>query len=238
VVGALVLGPLALGYGFALARLYPMADRVALWLAPLFLVLICVPVDAATAALVRWWADRRASGRRPDLRAAVAAMVAAGTVAVLLAAFAAPVARGAAGTPLRRYARTEEALRFVARSAAPADKVYIHVHTVPAVLWYGDRVGLRWEGRFDLAAQPQDCPAQPLLAGVAESGELWLVLGLLGNDPVTLAMLHAELDRYGRSTGEWRYDGIVVVRYHRSETQPPPQPRPGCQLPGRRTYQG
>jgi hypothetical protein len=230
-VAAVVLSPIVLGYLLALAMVYPMADRVALWLAPLFLVVACVPLDVVGTVLARR-RDPRPSTYDSCTRTVVAG-VAAVTLAVVVAAFAVPVAQGSAhDRPLERYARTAEALRFVASQANATDLVYVHRHTVPAALWYGPRLGLHWDGRFDVSRVANQCAASPWPTA-AGPGTVWLVLGLLANDQATLAAVRDGIGTHGQLVGEWTFYGLSVFRYRAGSGA---DPAGTCLLRGPRSY--
>jgi hypothetical protein len=51
--GAVVIAPLVTGFVLALLRLYPMSGRLALWLVPIVLMLLCAGLDGVVAVCRR-----------------------------------------------------------------------------------------------------------------------------------------------------------------------------------------
>jgi Dolichyl-phosphate-mannose-protein mannosyltransferase len=80
--GLLLATPVAVGLLLAVLRVVPLATRLALWLVPVLLVAAAVALDAAARVLRAAVAARGSPGR---VRAALAAVAAAGCLALLVA---------------------------------------------------------------------------------------------------------------------------------------------------------
>ena len=215
--GVLVASPVAVAYVLGLARLYPFGARLALWVAPIMMIMVCAGFDAALRGVLR----RPAPGDR------IARRWVAGGLAVLAAValgwvYAPTIGRYQRHSQLARYARAEEAIRWVAGQRGPDDRVYLGYVTERLAIWYGPRAGLRWDGTYrlvegDACRGPAPDLAEPgtaTTAALAAAPRVWLVLRATERDnPGRLAQFHAIMSRSAVLVREVRFNWIVVAEY-------------------------
>jgi hypothetical protein len=121
-VTLLLVAPIVVTVGIAVARLYPFKGRLVIYLIPLVVI-------AAAAAIARV-----AEKLRPHNRAAATAF--------LLLVIAGPIARIVAYHPVYRIQRTHRLFHRLNARRRAHDAVFVWYRAEPHIHWYGPRYGL------------------------------------------------------------------------------------------------
>lgn len=152
--------------GAAVTRHYPLAHRLALYLLPVLIVLMCAGLADGSR--------QTGAGRLPDRWRVVAVAL---TAVALLATTAAAVGVGV--SKLWRpdeNAAGRQLIRFVADHRQPSDAVLTDTWGRPALTFYGSRAGVPQTGLMGFqAVKAGSCPADPL-AGLAGTDRVWVLL--------------------------------------------------------------
>jgi hypothetical protein len=220
---ALLGAPIIAAYLLALTRVYPMAERAALWLLPVALVFV------GAAAETAWSAARRLATARPDRMRPGLRLAGAGLpIVIVAAAFGPQWARMPSDTNAERYDVAEEAITWIATHQRAGDRVYIRDSSTPLAVWYGPRAGLRWDGQYRTRRCRPDT-ARPDTAGPQLDGtsRIWLLLRAWGPArDETMAAVHMMMSRYGQMVDERWYGVFAVVLYRVDPlVEPPPDAR-------------
>jgi hypothetical protein len=164
---AVVLFVLLAAAAAAVTKHYPLAQRLALYLLPLVIVLLCAGLEDASVA-----AGPRALPRR--WRPVTTAVVAVALVVTTLPAVGAGISK--LWHPDETTAG-RQTLQFVADHQLPSDAVLIDRWGTTITRFYGPRLGVRPTGF--VAVQPaggQPCAANPLVGLSSGRQRAWLVL--------------------------------------------------------------
>ncbi len=193
--GALILAPLAVAFAASAARLYPLADRVALYLVPVFALVVAASIDLLA----------RIAGWRGTL---------AGCLAFCFVAV--PAARASLAMP-EEWNRIE--LRplagYLAGRARPGDLVYAYALYEP---W------LYYARRFDLAGLelrrgnrgPAEAPVRDgELVALRGRPRVWVLVTDLSwpRREDLRPLFEAKLDRLGRRLDERSAPGVTLYLY-------------------------
>lgn len=231
---AILGGVLAAATGAAALHGLPMADRVALYLVPVILLLAV----AGLAGLARACAHL---ARRCRLRHA-AVPTAAAVALALTAAAGPPLGDGLAEVThprVRDFGR--EALWTVARRLQPGDVVVAYHFSHKTIRWYGPRTGVTAAGLLRLVpGESPDCRPERLEEVLAGARRVWYVYGARwsrhpGDYQVRVARAFMDRGRvaamhdYGRASGGWILVDLHAGPVRRplpagSGYQPPPVP--------------
>ena len=117
----LLVGPILVALGAAVARQYPFTDRLVLFLVPSFLLAIAAAIDGLHRLV------------KPKSR-----LVAAGVAAGLLAPTVYPVA---ATPPAYRIEDMKAVLSYVQARRQPMDGIYVYYGAAPAMTFYASQYG-------------------------------------------------------------------------------------------------
>jgi hypothetical protein len=147
--GALPAVIVVMVVGGALARVYPLQGRLALFLVPLVALALAATTDVG--------------GR---VGAAFAILV------LVLAGHPVRVAANAVWHPVQ-VAETRPVLEYLAAHRAPGDRIYLHYASGAAFGYYGPKLHLTADGIVDVAAPP--CP--PLATAFRGATRVWLFVG-------------------------------------------------------------
>ncbi|GAA1763784.1 glycosyltransferase family 39 protein [Luedemannella helvata] len=244
-VGVLVAAPVVTAYLLALLRLYPFGARLALWVVPLMIIMVCAAVDAAVRALAR--------PDHPRMRWAAGALALV-MVSSLAWTYAPTLGRRLPHNQLTLYERAEEAIRYVAANRGPADLVYFGYNTSRVAVWYGPRAGLEWDGLFQpvrgrpCARAKGGVVTGPPVFGVESTGaatgarlmrgrvtnelltsapRVWIVIRASERvNPGRLREYHAIMGRSAVLVQERRFNWILVSEYRFTGRPDPSAPSP------------
>lgn len=162
------------GVAAAVTRHFPLAQRLALYLFPLLIVVMCAGLADASgrtgqAALPRRWQ----------------ALSVVLTGVALLATTSAAVGTGVSKLwDPDENAAGRQLIRFVAEHQQPSDAVLTDTWGRPVLSFYGSRAGVRQTGLVGFqSAKPGTCPKNPLTA-LAGTDRVWVLLvHHPGNEP-------------------------------------------------------
>jgi hypothetical protein len=214
--------PVVTAYVLGLFRIYPFGARLALWVMPVLLLMVCAVFDALLVAV----RDRRLWRWRGPAARWVAGGLAVLATLSLTWAYAPTIGRQLPHNQLTLYARAEEAVRYVATERGPMDQVYFGYNTARAAIWYGPRAGLTWEGTFE-EARGRACAAGP--GRLVEAPRVWLVLRASERmNPGRLGHFHEVLSRSAVLLREKRFNWIVVAEYRFTSALALPAPVAGA----------
>lgn len=193
---------------------YPLADRVALWLVPVALILLGGFLELPLGT--RWWRL---------LLVIPVAVVSGSSVVAGLDALPSPLQNNDA----------RGAFAFVARHEHPGDRVLLDVWAGPTWKYYGPRYHLQMAGVFQLVASPpgSSCPVPPTLVSPVLD-RLWVVFNHhgTGEAPDSTAVYMRYLGRFGRITESWQgYGGSAAYLLVLDHRVPPPAGQPHWWLP-------
>ncbi|HWG98399.1 MAG TPA: glycosyltransferase family 39 protein [Pilimelia sp.] len=246
----LVCAPLACGYLLALLRLYPLATRVALWLVPPALLLVCAAIGPAAGALSRVLARiRPASGAprlpvRPPAGGRAAPPAPAGPAPIaghagsgdergalpwprvlatgLLVLAAAPWWGGVPrDTNADRYATAAAAVRYVAAHRHPGDRVLVHHAKASAALVAWYGPGAGLRPEAHYAvAHGPRCREAAARVGLG-AGPVWLLrLDWEPRRRTSQVPERAAMSAVGRLADERWFGRVVVLRYATGPAEP------------------
>ena len=150
----------------AIAHQYPLAQRLALYLLPIAILLMCGALEDAVPHQRHNPADRRRQLTALIVGVALI-VVSAGSVFGALGKFAHPDETTAG----------RQSIEFVAEHQQPGDLILVEAGAASAMKFYGPRIGVRADGvfRFDRPKSAGNCADVATVTKKAE--RVWLVLG-------------------------------------------------------------
>jgi len=235
-VAALLAAPIVVALLVAIAQLYPLAQRMALWLLPSVVVLLagCLFPSRAGAG-VGGPAPRRLAPRLRDMEGVAGGAVATLLTVVLLIpssgslslAFVAP-GRFIGVTDADR---TASAIAELARGYRPGDVILAADSQYHRVYWYGHEHGLA--PPVALAAAPnRSCDPDEIADTVGDAPRVWLVTGSVWTvtEPALPELAVTRLRAMGQ-VRELVRDGLVRL-YLADLTKPPDGPGSGIDPAG------
>jgi uncharacterized membrane protein len=207
-----LLIPVAVFVAAGIARLYPLSDRLALFLVPLVAMALAAPLELALLA----GGTGRPSRRTAVPSAAGVAVVAAVTLAVLATPQVTYTAR-AVGRPVE-LEESRTAMAYVAAHRARGDLVLVDGRAGwAAARWYAPRIGMG-AYRLILLQPPRDTCAHTWLgADLRRPGgprRVWLVD--VHTVPAEARWFEEHLRRFGPEADRLGVPGVQVVRFDRS----------------------
>lgn len=212
-LGLLVLAaPLPVALAAALAHRYPLADRIALFLVPLGLIVVAAAVEIPK--------NRRFA---VPLVAVTAALVAVGAPQVSLAAqrLVRPI----------QVSETREAFEYVAQHRQPDDGMFVYYPAGTSALYYAPKVGVPWSGTLYLSGHAgQPCQMYPAASQFQKHPRVWIVFGVrLSSAPRDeRQIVLAQVGRLGHLVDQ--HVGTQAAAYLFAVGPPVDNPPPGSSL--------
>jgi hypothetical protein len=220
-VALVLVGPIAVQVAAGMARKYPLAERLALDLVPLLLVLLAAAVGlpaALVGRLVRRLPDRFV-GRLPAGRGAVSpAQAGAAAVALLVLGVSVPalVDSGRRVAHPTQITELRPVFAEVQRELRPGDLVWAYWGSSVVVEYYSARSGLpvtKLIGGFD---QPS-CDDGRIVADLPAGASIWLIAGTLDPKEVYAPPgpgTTGDLDAMERRLGRYAVAGPRITHHH------------------------
>jgi len=213
-----VAAPWVIAFGTALAHVYPLKGRLALWVVPSLVILIAEPVwpwRNSADFTGSWW--RRPTGLGLRLAAAAA-------VCLVIAAAALPAAKASAyitanpsgyDLALRGQGHDIAPLLDTLRSRyRPGDRFVPQETYFNKSLWYGHERGLHVDGVLAVVGSDNGCQPDAYRRAASGAHRIWFIGGesWLVTRPAFVDVALAGLRTVGRVTAVASHDGVTLYR--------------------------